>query len=217
MKKNVDYSLYLVTDRNLSCGRSVVEIVKAAVRGGATVVQLREKECSTREYITLSKQILEFVKPLGVPLIINDRVDVALASGADGVHIGQNDMPYEEARRLMGKDAIVGLTVETVEEAISVENLDVDYLGVSAIFATPTKPDTKNEWGIEGLKTLRQKSKHKLVAIGGINPSNAEAVARAGADGLAVVSAICSAPDPEAVSRQLRTIIDKVKKEMMGI
>lgn len=217
MKKLVDYRLYLVTDRKLSLGRPIEDVVKSAVRGGVTIVQLREKECSTREYIELARRLLDFLRPLGIPLIINDRLDVALCVGADGVHVGQDDMPYKEARRLMGEDAIVGLTVETFDEAIEAESLDADYLGVSTIFSTPTKTDTKNEWGIEGLKILRQKSKHKLIAIGGINPENAAGVMEAGADGLAVVSAICAAPNPEEVSRQLRKIIDERLKARINL
>jgi len=213
MKRKVDYSLYLVTDRNLSLGRSIEEIVESAVRGGVTIVQLREKDCSTREYIELAKSVLSILRPMNIPLIINDRVDVALAVGADGVHIGQNDMPYKEARRIMGEDAIIGLTVETFEQAKEAENLDADYLGVSAIFATPTKTDVANVWGLDGLKKLRTQSRHILIGIGGINPTNAKAVMEAGADGLAVVSAICSAPDPEQVSRQLHTIIKTVLEE----
>jgi thiamine-phosphate pyrophosphorylase len=213
VKRIVDYSLYLVTDRDLSLGRPIEQVVESAVRGGVTVVQLREKNCSTREYIELAKRVLSILKPMNIPLIINDRVDVALAVGADGVHIGQSDMPYKEARRIMGEDAIIGLSVETFEQAIEAETLDADYLGVSAIFSTPTKTDIANEWGLDGLRKLRAQSRHVLIGIGGINPTNAKAVMEAGADGLAVVSAICSTPDPEQVSRQLSTIIKTELKE----
>lgn len=216
MKHQVDFSLYLVSDRRLSLPRTIEEVVRFAVNGGVTVVQLREKDCSTKEYIELAYRVKKILEPLRVPLIINDRVDVALAVGADGVHIGQNDMPYIDARRLMGADAIIGLSVETIEQGIEADNLDVDYLGVSPIFATPTKTDTITEWGIEGLQSLRPKTRHTLVAIGGINSSNARSVLEAGADGLAVVSAICAAPDPEDASRKLRTIIEQARKEIKG-
>ena len=213
MKRPIDLSLYLVTDRKLSYPRTIEEVVSSAVRGGVTAVQLREKECSTREYIELARNIQRILKPLYIPLIINDRIDIALAVGADGVHIGQLDMPYIDARRLMGSNAIIGLSVETMGQAIAAESLDADYLGVSPVFHTPTKTDTTTEWGIEGLKILRSKSRHLLIAIGGINPSNAAEVIEAGADGLAVVSAICASPNPEETSKQLRTIIEQTRRK----
>jgi thiamine-phosphate pyrophosphorylase len=145
--------------------------------------------------------------PFGVPLIINDRLDVALAVKADGVHVGQDDMPYETARALMGPTAIIGLSVETWEDVLRAEGLDVDYLGVSPVFTTPTKTDTKAPWGLEGLIRIRAFSRHPLVAIGGLNQSNAEAAVMAGADSVAVVSAICASPDPLAASRELTSII----------
>jgi thiamine-phosphate pyrophosphorylase len=209
MRKLFDYSIYLVTNRTLSNQKTIDEVVRSAVRGGVTAVQLREKDCSTRQYIELALQLQRILIPLNIPLIINDRVDVALAVNADGVHIGQNDMSCNDVRRLMGRDAVIGLSVETLEQAIEAEKLDVDYLGVSPVFQTPTKADTFSEWGIEGLKVLRKRSSHKLIAIGGINKLNAEAVLNAGADGLAVVSAICSSSDPEEASKQLWTIIRK--------
>jgi len=217
MKRQVDFSLYLVTDRKLSQSRMIEEIVSSAVRGGVTAVQIREKDCSTRKFVELARRIQSELKPFKIPLIINDRIDVAMAIGADGVHLGQSDMPYSDARRLIGSDAIIGLSVETMEQANEAENLDVDYLGVSPIFPTSTKTDMTTEWGIEGLRTLRTKSRHTLVAIGGINLSNAAAVIEAGADGLAVVSAICSSPNPEEASRQLREVIDqKCRRERIS-
>ena len=148
-----------------------------------------------------------------MPLIVNDRVDVALAAGADGVHVGQSDMDGRDVRRLLGPDAIVGLSVETMEQAAEAAALDVDYLGVSPIFSTPTKTDTVSEWGLSGLAALRRASKHVLVAIGGIHASNAAQVVEAGADGIAVVSAICAAPDPEVGARALRGAIDQARRQ----
>jgi thiamine-phosphate pyrophosphorylase len=196
-----------VTDRELAGGRAIEDIINAAVKGGVTAVQLREKECTTLEYIELAKRIKRLLLHTTVPLIINDRIDVALASAADGVHVGQNDMPYADARRLMGKDALVGLTVETMEQAREAEKTDADYLGVSTIYATPTKTDAIHEWGLEGLKKLRHQSNKPLVAIGGINLNNSADVIRAGANGIAVVSAICAASDPELASRELKSRI----------
>lgn len=213
MKHAPDVSLYLVTDSRLSLGRPVAEVVRAAVQNGVTIVQLREKDCSTRDFIALARRVREILAPLGIPLIINDRLDVALAAGADGVHIGQSDMPYGNARRLLGEDAIIGLSVGTPEEARMAEMLDVDYLGVSPVFSTPTKTDTGDAWEIEGLKILRTRSRHRLVAIGGINQTNAAMVMAAGADGIAVVSAICSAPDPSEAAKTLRAIIDDARRK----
>ncbi len=199
--------LYFVTDRGLCGEKPLSDVVLQAVRGGAACVQLREKEVATRFFVEEARQIKTLMAPFRVPLIINDRLDVALAVGADGVHVGQDDMPYEIARRLMGPRAIIGLSVETWEDVQHAEGLDVDYLGASPIFATPTKTDTKEPWGLEGLARIRAFSRHPLVAIGGLNRSNAEAVVMAGADGVAVVSAICAAPDPCAASRELTGII----------
>jgi thiamine-phosphate pyrophosphorylase len=200
MKTPVDYSVYLVTDRRISSPRAVDDIVAAAARGGVTIVQLREKDLPTKEFINAARSAREILSPYGVPLIINDRVDVALACRADGVHIGQNDMPYPDARRLMGPDAIIGLSIETMEQAMEAQKWDVDYLGVSPVFHTATKEDIAAEWGLAGLKMLRSKSRHPLVAIGGINLRNAKSVIGAGADGLAIVSGICGSLNPEGAT-----------------
>ena len=208
-----DFRLYLVTDRSLCLGRRLETIVAAAVCGGVTAVQVRDKNCPTQEYIDIARRVKSVLQPIGVPLIINDRLDVALAAGADGVHIGQDDMPYSEARRILGPAAIIGLSVESPQQAAEAEGIDVDYLGVSPIFATPTKPDTRSLWGIEGLRALRSRSRRVLVAIGGLNAENAGAVIEAGADGIAVVSAICSAPAPEEAARELRRVIDRARRE----
>ncbi|HQG31064.1 MAG TPA: thiamine phosphate synthase [Deltaproteobacteria bacterium] len=200
--------LYLVTDRGL-CGRRTVEdVVLLAVKGGAAIVQLREKDVPTRSFIEQASRIKEILAPLNVPLIINDRIDVALAIGADGIHIGQEDMPYDAARRLMGPGAIIGLSVETWEDVEKAQKLDVDYLGVSPVFETPTKTDTKGAWGLTGLARIKAFSRHPLVAIGGLHRENAEAAVRAGADCIAVVSAVCSAPDPLSAARELSGIIN---------
>jgi thiamine-phosphate pyrophosphorylase len=203
-----DFGLMLVTDRGLAAGRSLETVVEAAIRGGVTIVQLREKEAGTREFVALGRRLAEVLRPRRIPLIINDRVDVAMAVLADGVHLGTKDMSAADARSLLGPKAIIGLSVETVEQAAAGDRFDVDYLGVSPVFATPTKMDASSPWGIEGLWRLRPLTRKPLVAIGGIGPANAARVLEAGADGLAVVSAICAAADPEAVARELRAIID---------
>ena len=195
--------LYLVTDRPLSLGRDIEWVVTEAVKGGATIVQLREKEIDTRTFIELAGRLKAALKPLGVPLIINDRVDVALAVDADGVHIGQSDMPYAIARRLLGPDKIIGLSVENLDEVAEANGLDVDYIAVSPVYGTPTKTDTAEPFGLGGLRRAVALSRHPVVAIGGMNERTAPDVFAAGADGIAVVSAICSAPDPAAAARQL--------------
>ncbi len=200
--------LYLVTDRDLCGGRPLDEIVLAAVRGGAACVQLREKNLPTRSFVEEARSIKALLAPFNVPLIINDRIDVALAVAAEGVHIGQEDMPYPLARRILGRGVIIGLSVETWADVELAEELDVDYLGISPIFETPTKTDTKGSWGLEGIARIRAYSRHPLVAIGGLNAANAGAAMQAGADGVAVVSAICAAPDPFLASRELCRIID---------
>jgi thiamine-phosphate pyrophosphorylase len=199
--------LYLVTDRELCGNRPVEEVVLLAVKGGVSCVQLREKALPLNLFIEQAKKIKELIKPFNVPLIINDSVDVALAAGADGVHVGQDDMPFAEVRKLIGAKAIIGLSVETWEDVEKAQGLDVDYLGVSPIFDTPTKTDTKHAWGLVGLSRIKAYSRHKLVAIGGINMKNASDVIRAGADSIAVVSAICAAPDPYEAARALSHLI----------
>jgi thiamine-phosphate pyrophosphorylase len=199
--------LYLVTDRGLCGNKPLDEVVMQAVKGGASYVQLREKEISTRAFVEEALKIKKLLRPYKVPLIINDRLDVALACGAEGVHIGQEDMPYEIARKLMGPKAIIGLSVETWEDVEISQTLDVNYIGVSPVFATPTKTDTKGAWGLEGLARIKAFSKHPLVAIGGINETNVKDVVKAGAPCVAVVSAICSAPDPEVAARRISEII----------
>ena len=204
--------VYLVTDRGLCRNRPLQDVVLKAVQGGVSCVQLREKDLPTRDFIGEAMAVKKILVPFHVPLIINDRVDVALACGADGVHLGQQDMPYAMARKLMGDQAIIGLSVETWEDVEAVEKLDANYIGVSPVFATPTKTDTKEPWGLAGLQKIKAFSRHALVAIGGINVANAQAVAEAGADCLAVVSAVCSADDPAAAAIKLKNIMDDVMK-----
>ncbi|MBN2686949.1 MAG: thiamine phosphate synthase [Deltaproteobacteria bacterium] len=205
--------LYFVTDRDLCGTKPLEDVVSQSVRGGAACVQLREKNLSTRAFVEEARRIKKILEPFGVPLIINDRIDVALAVKAEGVHVGQDDMPYQIARALMGPNAIIGLSVETWEDVEDAERFDVNYLGVSPVFETPTKADTKGSWGLEGLAKIKAFSRHPLVAIGGLNPGNAGDVVLAGADSVAVVSAICAAPDPFAVSRNLHEIIAGALKE----
>lgn len=197
--------LYLVTDDTLAGGR-LFEKVTAAVKGGVSMVQLREKNCTTAEFVSKGLRLKELLTPYGVPLIINDRVDVALAVGADGVHIGQSDMPCKIARKLLGPDKIIGLSVESMEDVRSANLEDADYIGISPVFATPTKTDTAAPFGLAGLARAVEESVHPAVAIGGINLSNAGEIMACGAAGIAVVSAILCSPDPFAAANKLLEI-----------
>lgn len=207
MKIPFDLSFYLVTDRPLSGGRDMAWIVREAAAGGVTMVQLREKECSTAEFIALARELKRALSPLGIPLIINDRVDVALAVDADGVHIGQSDMPYDVTRRLLGPDKIIGLSVETMEEVIAANALDVDYIGISPVYATPTKTDTLAPFGLKGIEEVMRLSRHRCVAIGGMNCDTIGEVIARGVEGVAVVSAIVAADSPREASEELAAII----------
>ena len=211
LRKTVDYSLYLVTDRYLASGRTTLDIVRAAVQGGVTCVQLREKTCSAREFIAEALAIKDFLNARGIALIINDRVDIAQAVGADGVHLGQSDMPLDIARSLVGNSMLIGISVESLEEAIQAEAGGADYLGVSPIYPTPTKTDTAPPLGLQGLQAIRRAVDLPLVGIGGLNQQNAASVIQHGADGIAVVSAIVAAADPGQAARQLRQEIIRVK------
>jgi len=195
--------VYLVTDPRYAAQHGMEKLVAEAARGGVSCVQLREKNTPTREFVELALRVKAVLQPFQVPLLINDRIDVALASGADGVHIGQSDMPYAFARKLLGPEAIIGLSVECWEDVLVAQELDVDYLGISPVFATPTKTDTREPWGLAGVARIRAYSTHNLVAIGGIDVTNARAVFKAGAHCVAVVSAICSAADPCRASEEL--------------
>jgi len=195
--------LHLVTDSALCGPRGILAVVEAAVRGGVTCVQLREKSLDTRAFVERARALKAWLLPLGVPLLINDRVDVALACGADGVHVGQNDMAPEDVRRLMPR-GLIGLSVESLAQLDAAERAPVDYYGISPVFATRSKHDAAPALGLPGLRAIRAGTRRPLVAIGGIDASNAAQVMAAGADGLAVVSALCSSADPEAAARDLR-------------
>ncbi len=202
-----DLSLYLVTDRELSLGRSLYGVVEEAIAGGVSMVQLREKNFSDEDFLRTALRMKKILSSSGVPLIINDNVEVALKSNAEGVHIGQSDMAYEDARKLLGRDKIIGLSVETMAQVEEANLLDVDYIGISPVFTTPTKTDTEEPFGLSGVSLVSKISKHRTVAIGGINRDNAGAVIKAGAHGIAVVSAICSAPSPMKAARELQNIV----------
>ena len=196
------YRLYLVTDDQQDLA-TLTEVVSKAVAGGVTMVQVREKHGDVRAFIERALAVKDILKGSGVPLIINDRVDVALAVDADGVHLGQSDMPAKIARQLIGPDKILGLSIETQEQLAAADALPIDYIGLSAIFATPTKTNTKHHWGIDGLKSALKVTSLPIVAIGGIHEGNIPVLCSTGVHGLALVSAICSADDPKAAAAHL--------------
>jgi thiamine-phosphate pyrophosphorylase len=207
--KSFDLSLYLVTDRDLSLGRPLEFIVEEALKGGVTMVQLREKNCSSLEFYRLGIRLKKLIKPYNIPLIINDRLDIALAVNADGLHIGQSDLPWNVARRLLGKNKILGLSVETMQQAEESNSLDIDYIGISPVFATPTKTDTFKPFGLIGVKSVSSITRHPNVAIGGINLENATQIMAHGANGIAVVSAISSAENPRLAAELLKNEIKR--------
>lgn len=193
----LDLSLYLVIGPDVTAGRSLEEVVLDAVAGGdVTVVQLRNKQGSTRTFVEEARALMGLLRPLGIPLIINDRVDVALAAGADGVHVGQKDMDPADARRLLGPEAIIGLSVTSVSEACRVDAALVDYAGVGPVFATATKPDAVPPLGLARTVEVCRVLGVPAVAIGGINRDNVARVRAVAVHGVAVVSAICSATHP---------------------
>lgn len=200
--------LYLVTDQACTGRRTLTDVVAAAVQGGVTCVQLREKHLSTRDFLAQAFVLKTLLAPHQIPLVINDRIDIALACGAQGVHLGQSDMPVAQARQLLPPEVFIGWSVETMDDVVRSASLPVDYLGVSPIHATSTKTDTQSQWGLDGLRQVRAATTLPLVAIGGIQAHNARDILRAGADGLAVVSALCVAVNPCAAALELRQLFD---------
>lgn len=204
MRQRADYSLYLVTDSSRCTMMPLEETVAAAVRGGVTMVQLREKTLETRKFVEIARQLRALLAPMDIPLIINDRVDIALAVRADGVHVGQTDMRVQDVRSLIGGEAIVGITVETPEQIEEANALDVDYIGISPVFATPSIPRNVKPWQLPGVEKARSLTNLPIVGFEGITSANAAAVIAAGADGVAVVSAICGTLSPKDAAQELR-------------
>ena len=208
----INYSLYLVTDKGLAGKRPVVSIVEKAIKGGVTIVQYREKNAPTGEMIEEAQNIHNVTLKAGIPLIIDDRTDVALAVGAEGVHIGQSDMPADLVRKTIGLKKILGVTAGSVKEAVKAEKDGADYLGISDIFGSSTKTDTGGAVGVEMIRQIRKAVRIPIVGIGGITLENAGWVIAAGADGIAVISAIFSAKKPEVAAKNLRSVADHFKE-----
>ena len=207
----VDYSLMYVTDDSITDDTAFFKILVDALKGGASIVQLREKSGNTRSFYNRALKAKTQCHAYRIPLIINDRIDIALAADADGVHIGQTDMPYSKARALLGATKIIGLSVSNTEQAIEAENLKVDYIGISPIFNTATKKsDLAPSLGIEGLKMIRPLFSKPIVCIGGIHQNNVTDIIKNGANGVAVISAISKAKYPEKETKNLKEIICQI-------
>ena len=203
-----DLSLYLVTDSKLCGERGVLGTVEAAVQGGVSAVQLRDKHASARDLTQLALALLEVLREKGIPLIINDRLDVALSVEADGVHLGQFDLDVQSARKIAGPDFLIGLTVSRTEEIAEVNLLPsgtLNYLGIGPIFRTSTKENALDPIGLDGVAQLIHSTQLPCIGIGGISAENAAAAWSTGLDGLAVVSAICAAADPKVAAEAIRS------------
>ena len=204
-KEDIDYSVYLVTDRRNKTDEEFLNIIEEAIKGGTTIVQLREKTASTKEFYDLALKVKEITSKYGVPLLINDRIDIALAVDSEGVHIGQDDMPADIAREIIGEDKILGVSASTVEEAKKAEIDSADYIGSGAVFPTATKDDADSV-SKEELKKIIDSIDIPVVAIGGITVENASTLKSSGIAGFSVVSAIMSAEDPKQASKKLKEI-----------
>jgi thiamine-phosphate pyrophosphorylase len=202
-----DYRLYFVTDPHLHKGYLVIEQVKLALQGGVRVIQIREKELSTPDFSALVAEALRLTRAYDAFLIVNDAVDVAIAAGADGVHLGQEDMPLGEARDLLGSNAVIGISVQTPAQAIDAEVGSADYIAVSGVFPTATKTDVGRYPGLDGVTQIRRSTGLPIIAIGGINPQNCRRVIEAGAHGVAVVTAITMSDDIPGTCRNFLKIV----------
>ena len=209
--KNFDTTMYFITDSTNYSEDEFLYRVEEACKGGVTLVQLREKERTTREYITFAEKVHEITLRYDIPLIIDDRVDVALAAGAEGVHVGQSDMPVAAARKLMGDNKIVGATTKTVPQAIEAYEQGADYLGVGAIYPTTTKVKTVLT-SVETLKEIVQAVPIKVNAIGGLNKDNIHVLKGSGIDGICAVSAIMKAESPCDAAKELREAFDELQQ-----
>ncbi len=198
----MDYSLYLCTDRELMSTDTLEEAVEQSILGGCTVVQLREKACSSREFYDTACRMKAITKHYGVPLIINDRVDIALAADADGVHVGQSDLPCGAVKRLIGNEKIVGVSASSLSEAVEAVRQGADYLGVGAMYSTQTKTDAALVT-LDELRAIRAAVTVPVVVIGGINKNTVGDFQGSGIEGLAVVSAVISQPDIRAAAAEL--------------
>jgi thiamine-phosphate pyrophosphorylase len=207
-RKNMDFTLYLVTDRRWLGERTLWDGVEEAIRGGATFVQLREKEISSKEFLDLAQKVKEVTDRRGIPLVINDRIDIALAIDADGVHLGPEDLPVLLARKMLGSGKIIGASAASVDEALLLQAQGADYLGVGAVFPTATKQGTEKV-GLDDLREIKSAVHIPVVAIGGINAENAAPVMETGVDGVAVVSAIMAQTEIREAAQRLLSLLKR--------
>ena len=198
--------LYLVISQDACGSRDFLEVAKQAILGGVDIIQLREKKLQEEEFLYRAQALHKITQLHKIPLVINDNLNVALEVGAEGVHVGLNDMPPVQVRKKW--KGMMGWSIEYLDQLTSPEIHAVDYIAASPVFSTPTKEDTVTEWGIEGIKKIKSLSKLPLVAIGGVNIKNARKILDAGADSLAVVSAICQAKDPQGAAYQLKSFFN---------
>ena len=210
-KKFCDFGLYFITDGTLT-KKSVIDDVKSAVKGGVKIIQYREKVASSKKMIEEASQIMEICSRNNVIFLVNDRIDVAIAVGADGVHLGKNDMPYEYARKMLGNGKIIGLSAESFEAALQNEKIGADYTGIGPIYPTTTKKDAKSAIGLSVITKLKNELKMPFVAIGGINESNVEEVMKAGARNVAMISGIVTKSNVEETVRMIVSRIDSSGK-----
>lgn len=211
--KPFDLSVYIITDTRLSSGRTNQEVILKAIEGGATCIQLREKDLPTREYFYMALELRELTLQHGVTFIINDRLDVALAVEADGVHIGHDDLPAAAARRIMPPEMILGVTARNVQQALQFQEAGASYLGVGSVFSTATKGNTGKPIGLQGLADVARMVKIPIVGIGGITAQKAGEVITAGARGVAVVSAVVSALNVTEATREVAHAVNKASSE----
>ncbi len=207
MKCKIDYKLYLVTDRDVLGDRDLVEAVEAAIKGGATIVQLREKSCSSLEFYELALQVKSVTSKYNVPLVINDRLDIALAIKADGLHIGQEDLPLSIARKLVGEERIIGVSATTIDEAILAEQQGADYVGIGSMYPTSTKLDAKHVT-INELQLIREALSIPIVGIGGIDEENVKELIDTNIEGVAIVSAILGKEDIRSATEKIVKIMN---------
>lgn len=200
----IDYSLYLVTDRGILNGRNLKEAVEESIQGGVTLVQVREKDVSTREFYNIAKEVKEVTDYYNVPIIINDRLDIAQAIDAHGVHLGQSDMHISIARKILGKDKIIGISAGNIQEALEAEKYGADYLGLGAVYFTGSKKDIDEPIGLDGLKQITAKIKIPSVAIGGVGRDNYKEVIKTSVSGISVISAILGQKDIKAAAAALK-------------
>ena len=210
----MNYDLYIITDQRISHGKSHLEVAEAALTGGATVIQFRDKEMEDSEAIEVCRKIYELTKKKGISFIVNDRVEVTRIVQADGVHLGQEDQSLDFARKILNQNQIIGISVDTAEQAIEAEKEGADYLGVGPIYPTATKLDAGRALGVTRLKEIKEAVSIPVIAIGGIDEDNLEEVLRAGADGVAVISAVVGAPDITQACRKLKNKIEYIKKRL---